>query len=361
MRKIWLLLCFFIMGSVSAMAQNGFQIVGNVAGLPDGELSLIAVRNTGSEILGKTQAVNGQFEFAGEVSGVVWAYIQTGKQQVVASIMLENAEFNVLAGGVVLGGGNAQQLLARFDALNTDLFVRRQALETEYQTAEKNCDRKKMQEIDSRFQQILVELQAKEEALLKENANSYVAAYVVASTMREVDLQKLEERYALLGEQAKASYFGKEIEKQIEKYKQVEVNGLAPDFKLPNMAGNMIGLYNTKAKAKIVYFWASYNQASRTLNVELLKLYQQYYPQGLEIIGVSVDDDEQAWHRAIGEDGVTWLSCSDLCGENSDVVSLYCIRSLPVLFLLDADNNIVAKNLYGSDLRKRLVDILKEK
>ena len=361
MKKLLLLLAVFALVISHAEAQNSYKIEGNVVGLPDGELVLVAQQETGVGIVGRTQVNAGKFVFTGQVDGVCWACVQTAQKEVVAELMLENADFGVLSGGVVTGGGEAQKLLARFDMLTVELQNKRQSLQDDYVEAEKKRDKKKMQEIDLQFQQFLTDVQAREVKLLQENADTYVAAYVVASTMRDIDLPQLEERYGLLGEKAKATFFGKAVEEQIERYRQVEVNGVAPDFKLPGAAGGVVGLYNTKAKAKVVYFWGSWDQTSRNLNVELLRLYQQYHPQGLEIVGVSLDTDAQAWSRAIGEDGVTWQSCCDLKGEASEVVAQYCIRSVPVLFLLDADNNIVAKNLYGSDLRKRLVDILKEK
>lgn len=357
MKKLFLFILAMI-GCMGMEAQSRYTISGNVVGLEDGELSLVVLESEMLKILNRAQVANGKFLFSGEVDSVVLVGILTSKKELVAELMLENADFGVLSGGVVTGGGNAQKLLEKFNALNVELAVERQKLEDEYQMAEQKKNKREMAAIDARYQEFLVNVQERESELLRKNADTYVAAYVVASTMKDIDLEKLEERYDILGEHAKITCFGKAVARQIEKCRQVEVNGVAPDFKLASDKEGIVGLYDTKAKAKIVYFWTFWNQASRDLNVELISIYQQYYPQGLSVIGISLDGDEQEWRRAMGEDGITWLSCRDSKGEVAD---LYCVRSLPTLFLLDADNNIVAKNLYGSDLRKRLVDILKEK
>ena len=144
MKKLLLLLAVFALVISHAEAQNSYKIEGNVVGLPDGELVLVAQQETGVGIVGRTQVNAGKFVFTGQVDGVCWACVQTAQKEVVAELMLENADFGVLSGGVVTGGGEAQKLLARFDMLTVELQNKRQSLQDDYVEAEKKRDKKKM-------------------------------------------------------------------------------------------------------------------------------------------------------------------------------------------------------------------------
>lgn len=99
----------------------------------------------------------------------------------------------------------------------------------------------------------------------------------------------------------------------------------------------------------------------RAENVNFIKIYKRYRPQGLEIISVSIDTDKQAWLTAIGQDGCDWKNVSDLKGEHSEIATEYCVKGIPCTFILDEENRIVAKNLRGKDLEKKISEMLKKK
>ena len=56
---------------------------------------------------------------------------------------------------------------------------------------------------------------------------------------------------------------------------------------------------------------------------------------------------------------LTWIHVSDLKYWNSSVVPLYNLQGIPANFLLDNEGRIIAKNLRGEDLGKKLEEILK--
>ena len=109
-----------------------------------------------------------------------------------------------------------------------------------------------------------------------------------------------------------------------------------------------------------MYFWLSTDPSCRQDNIELVKLYSQYRPQGLEIISISLDDDRVKWKNTIGLDGMVWINGLDLRGFDSLVARLYMVNDLPTIFLIDAENRIVAKGLRGNDLRKKMAELLKK-
>ena len=90
----------------------------------------------------------------------------------------------------------------------------------------------------------------------------------------------------------------------------------------------------------------------------MLKMYLKYQPKGLEIIGVSLDNDEAAWKKAIAEDGLKWKHVID---PNKQIAMVYNVMSIPYTMLLDENNKVIAVNLRGAQLEKKIEELLGKK
>lgn len=94
----------------------------------------------------------------------------------------------------------------------------------------------------------------------------------------------------------------------------VAIGQTAPNFTLNTPEGNPLSLADIKGKVKIIDFWASWCNPCRQANPEVVEIYKEYHPKGLEILGVSLDNNQEAWVKAIEDDGLTWNHVSDLKG-----------------------------------------------
>jgi thiol-disulfide isomerase/thioredoxin len=111
-------------------------------------------------------------------------------------------------------------------------------------------------------------------------------------------------------------------------------------------------------KVTILDFWASWCGPCRNENPKLVKIYDKYKSQGLEIISYSIDDKETAWKTAIEKDQMTWKHASNLIGWKDEIALSYQIESIPTLFILDSQGVIVGKNFYGNDLEEKIIILL---
>ena len=80
------------------------------------------------------------------------------------------------------------------------------------------------------------------------------------------------------------------------------------------------------------------------------ELYAKYHEKGLGIVGISLDDDKDAWLKAIAELGITWPQMSDLKGWQSEAGQLFQVNSIPFMVVVDENGKILAKGLRGEKL-----------
>ncbi|SDY65835.1 TlpA disulfide reductase family protein [Hymenobacter psychrophilus] len=132
----------------------------------------------------------------------------------------------------------------------------------------------------------------------------------------------------------------------------------APDFTLPTVAGPVFSLSSLRGKYVLLDFWASWCGPCRAENPRLKALYQQYQTKGLEIVSVSVDSDGGKWRKAVTQDQLPWTQVSDLKGWDSPSAQLYGVLAVPSSFLIDPAGRMVARDLRGEALEKRLRQIL---
>lgn len=133
----------------------------------------------------------------------------------------------------------------------------------------------------------------------------------------------------------------------------------APDFSLPDVNGQPVALSSFKGKYVLVDFWASWCRPCREENPNVVKAHRQFSAKNFTVLGVSLDQEKEAWVKAIQKDSLAWLHVSDLKFWESSVVPLYGITGIPYNVLLDPKGMIIAKNLRGENLQSTLRQVLK--
>ncbi len=129
----------------------------------------------------------------------------------------------------------------------------------------------------------------------------------------------------------------------------------APDFSQTQPDGTQLSLSQLRGKLVLIDFWASWCVPE---NPNVVRVYNKYHDKGFEIIGVSLDNDREAWLKAIEEDGLGWHHVSDLGGWQNVVAKQYAVLSIPHTVLVGTDGVIIAKNLRGAALEAKVAEIL---
>ena len=136
--------------------------------------------------------------------------------------------------------------------------------------------------------------------------------------------------------------------------KPVSVGQMAPKFELPSPEGKVIKLADFKGKYVLLDFWASWCAPCREENPNIVKQYNAFKDKGFTVLGVSLDDNNNAWLKAIKDDNLSWAHVSELKRWDGQVSTQYKVEGIPASFILDPSGKIVAKNLRGAELQEFL-------
>lgn len=181
--------------------------------------------------------------------------------------------------------------------------------------------------------------------------NSIAAVYTFRTLLLKYrPVSEVKERYEKLSDKVKKSYLGKQLAEEIEVAATTAVGGTPADFTLQTPSGEDFSLYSLRGHYVILDFWASWCGPCRAEMPNVKEIYAKHHGDGLEILGVSLDDDAAKWQKCIEDLDLPWYHVSALKGWDCPVAAYFKVTGVPAMFILDPDGVIIAQNLRGREL-----------
>jgi peroxiredoxin len=199
-------------------------------------------------------------------------------------------------------------------------------------------------------------------AFIKSHPASYISLMLLTSFVPD-DIEFADSVFTNFPDELKQTKTGKDLSFVLEGNKKTAVGAVAPDFTMNTPDGVPVKLSDFRGKYLLLDFWASWCGPCRQENPNVVEAYQRFKDRNFTILGVSLDNEQQdgkeRWLKAIADDKLEWTQVSDLKYWDNAAAKLYAVRSIPANFLLDPDGKIIARDLRGDELLKKLEETLK--
>jgi peroxiredoxin len=123
-----------------------------------------------------------------------------------------------------------------------------------------------------------------------------------------------------------------------------------PDFNEKDTSGKPLSIANYQGKVVLLDFWATSSASSRAELPYVMSAYGKYHDRGLEIIGISLDQDPAKFTEFTKAMGLNWPQYFDGQGWQNKLAVKYGVEKLPATYLLDREGKIIGKDLHGEAL-----------
>ena len=260
---------------------------------------------------------------------------------------------------IVVTASYAQQLVNEYNAENRKFNNQLRELGKNYEIAAQENDEAAMAKIYNDYDQVEKNQSAYRNLFIAKNYSSFVSPYILYNNRLSYELNELED-FVNHFNINQDNEFANLLNQYIAKLQRVEVGQPYLDFTQETPEGTLLSLSELVGKSKLllVDFWASWCGPCRKENPHVVAVYNEYHEKGFDVLGVSLDMKKENWIKAIESDGLIWHNVSDLNYWNNAAAQDYAVSSIPSNVLINGDGIIIAKNLRGEDLRKKVEEIL---
>jgi len=350
-----------VMASCGNNAEKGITISGTVTNPPadGGEIEIERYADEGVEVVGEFNLEGNEFSYQSDTLPAGFYRINFFDTQFVQVIVNESdiqltVDGSSPTGNVEITGSPEMDFVEKVKGIYSEMQEEIQEMSTQYAQAELTSEK------EEELYGELIELQRKYGERIKaeiDNIGANIAALNAVSYLNpDEDFQYIEGLASKLKEAYPENKDVASFAKQVDDLKALSQGAVAPDFTLSTPQGEDVSLSSFEGNYVLLDFWAAWCKPCRMENPNLVEAYKLYEDQGFEILGVSLDQNDEPWVEAIEKDELIWTQVRD---KNNEVAQTYQIQAIPANFLLNKEGEIVAKNLRGNALRQKLADIYK--
>ena len=146
----------------------------------------------------------------------------------------------------------------------------------------------------------------------------------------------------------------KQIEEMIAHADKTAEGETISDFTQTTPDGSNLSILSVIGQNKItvIDFWASWCGPCRQEMPFMVQLYDALKDKGFGMVGISLDDDRDAWREAIKKLGITWPQMSDLKGWENEAALQFNVPPIPHTIVVDKQGRILRRGLRGESLKE---------
>jgi peroxiredoxin len=363
MRTIFIFLAILLVSGSCNKSDNGYTVRLELEDA-DGQWILLSARADRQYVVFDSVRVEAGTPaiLSGKVDGVRTMYLGPEGQKKAVRILLENADYTVtgtLSDPVITGTGKAQQELNDNNEKNRGIEGRLEDILQNIYAAKANNDQQARDSIIEAYEKVSMEKDAIDSVYIATHPASAVSVLLLRNTFYLYDTDDLDRVLSSLDPSLRHMDEYVYMHSILERQKEVAIGLPFKDFGLETPEGELLKISDVhQGNVLLIDFWASWCGPCRRANPEMVELYNKYHERGLEILGVSLDQDTASWIKAIRKDGLVWNQISDVQGWNCKGSKLYGVPAIPHTVLIDREGIIRGKKLHGAELEEAIEELL---
>ena len=347
---------------------TNYNVTGNNA--PQNGVAVYLFDPISSTRIDSTVIDNGSFKMNGKAAKDAYLLVNIDGNEWWFPFFNDGVPVQINVADSTLSGSALNSKLTECDKRDRDAFAEYQQTIVKMNSVPENEREARQSEIMSMYHTALKKYSDSYLAMIEENMDNLIPVVFIEripAMVGEYKFNQLMESGAQFTKHPYVLNFKRILEENNAKRKEAMaknqdiVGQKFIDLEEPDADGvvHKLSEYAGNGKWVLVDFWASWCGPCKNEMPYVVDAYKKYHDKGFDIVGLSFDNDKDAWLQAITDWEMPWIHLSDMKQWKSVAQKVYTVMGIPDNILISPDGIIVARGLRGQELENKLAEVFK--